>query len=993
MSSISYKKKENSQSELVATLNPIVKEWFFSKFKEFALPQLYSVLEIHSRNNVLVSAPTGSGKTLTAFLSILNDLINLAEAGNLQDRVYCVYISPLKALNNDIQINLREPLEEMKKIAMEKFGKDIDVRVAVRTGDTTPSEKTKMLKNPPHILITTPESLAIVLSSIKFREHLTQLWWVVIDEIHALAENKRGVHLSLSLERLNHLSEFTRVGLSATVAPLEDIARFLVGTGRECKIIDIQYMKETDIKVLSPVKNMIKTPYAVRENSMYELIHDLIQQHKTTLIFTNTRAGTERVVHNLKEKYPQHYTKNIETEETLSLIGAHHGSLSKKHRLKIEQQLRDGLLRCVCCSTSLELGIDIGYIDLVILLGSPKSVARALQRIGRSGHKLHETAKGRIIVTDRDDLVECSLILKSAVEKKIDQVHIPVNCLDVLAQQIFGMAIAQVWHLDELYEVIKKSYCYRDLDKKDFDNVVDYLAGKYAQLADRYVYAKIWKLGGRIGKKGRMSRVLYMTNIGTIPDQTAVLVKVGEEVIGTFDDSFLESLKPNDIFVLGGNVYQFRYSRGNVAQVAAAPGRMPTVPSWFSEMLPLSFDLSQSILKFRQYMDEKFKQKLSKDEIMKFIYNYLYVDENAANSIYEYFKEQYNYAKIPHFKRIVVENYNEEGKMHYIFHTLYGRRVNDVLSRALGYAILRQQKRDARISITDNGFTITCDAKIQPMRAFSLLKSDELRQVMEIALDRSQVLLRRFRHCAGRSLMILRNYKGQRKTVGKQQVSSMILMSAVKRISRNFPILKEARREVLEDLMDITHAEHILKQIEDGNIKIEEINTTLPSPFAFNLALQGYSDILKMEDKIEFIRRLHQNVLAKIALQKGQRGLKTKDKDIPEEEYITKYEDLSDFSYEKMWTRDEERKEKALKKKAEDEEYRKQLLVLQLKRAARKISLDPQIEYDCQRLILGEREGFKKDFKEWLEGLLSGAIPKIWSDDLVKFLQKAKDEI
>ncbi|MCK4669834.1 MAG: ATP-dependent helicase [Nanoarchaeota archaeon] len=993
MNRIRYKQKENSQSELVENLNPIVKEWFFSKFKEFALPQLFSVKEIHNRNNVLVSAPTGSGKTLTAFLSILNELINLAEADNLQDRIYCVYISPLKALNNDIQVNLKEPLEEMKKIAKEKFGKDIDIRVAVRTGDTTPSEKTKMLKKSPHILITTPESLAIVLSSIKFREHLTQLWWVVIDEIHALAENKRGVHLSLSLERLNHLSEFTRIGLSATVAPLEEIAQFLVGSDRKCKIVDIQHMKDTDIKVLSPVKNMIKAPYEVRENSMYELIHKLITEHKTTLIFTNTRAGTERVVYNLKTRYPQHYTKNIQTEEALSLIGAHHGSLSKKHRLKIEQQLRQGLLKCVCCSTSLELGIDIGYIDLVILLGSPKSVARALQRVGRSGHKLHEISKGRIIVMERDDLVECSLILKSAIEKKIDKVHIPKNCLDVLAQQIFGMAIANVWHLDELYDVVRKSYCYKDLNKKDFDNVVDYLAGKFAQLADRHVYAKIWKLGGRIGKKGRMSRVLYMTNIGTIPDQTAALVKVGDEVVGTVDDGFLESLKANDVFVLGGNVYQFRYSRGNVAQAVGASGKLPTVPSWVSEMLPLSFDLSQSISKFRQYMEEKFKKKMSKKEIMSFIYNYLYVDENAGNSIYEYFKEQYNYAKIPHFKRILVENYNEEGKMHYIFHSLYGRRVNDVLSRALAYAILRQQKKDARISITDNGFTITCNAKIQPMRAFSLLKSDELRQVMEIALDRSQVLLRRFRHCAGRALMILRNYKGQKKSVGKQQVSSMILMSAVKRISRNFPILKEARREVLEDLMDIEHAQFVLKQIEEGNIRIEEIDTTLPSPFAFNLALHGYNDILKMEDKVEFIRRLHQQIIAKIALQKGKKGLKTKDDEIPEEEYITRADTLSDFSYENIWQKQEERKEAELKKRMEDEEYRKQLLIMQLKRAARKISLDSRIEYECQRLILGEREGFKKDFKDWLEGLLSGAIPPVWSDELVKFLQKAKNEI
>jgi ATP-dependent Lhr-like helicase len=985
MQNISYKKEPNSQSEIVETLNPFVKEWFFSKFKQFAPPQLFSVKEIHNRNNVLVSAPTGSGKTLTAFLSILNELVNLAEAGNLQDRVYCVYISPLKALNNDIYVNLTEPLKEIKEIA-QKHGKDIDVRVAVRTGDTSAYEKSKMLKNPPHILVTTPESLAIVLSSLKFRELMTQLWWVVLDEVHSLAENKRGVHLSLSLERLQRLSDFTRVGLSATISPIENMAKFLVGYDRKCTIIDIQFMKDVDIEVMSPVKNLIKASFQERDYKLYELLHNMIQKHKTTLIFTNTRAATERVVHNLKTKYPKHYVKNIASEDSLSLIGAHHGSLSRRHRLKIEEQLREGKLRAVVCSTSLELGIDIGYIDLVILLGSPKSVARALQRIGRSGHKLHETAKGRIVVLDRDDLLECSLILKAAKERKIDKIDIPRNCLDVLAQQVFGMAIVEPIDVDEVYQTVRKSYCYHDLPRKEFNQIIDYLAGKYVSLADRYVYAKIWEKNGRIGKKSPISRVLYMTNIGTIPDQTAVKVKIGEEIVGTIDEGFLESLKPNDVFVLGGNVYQFKYSRGTVAQVSSAAGRMPTVPSWVSEMLPLSFDLALAIQDFRKYIKEMFEKKKSKEEVMKFINEYLYVDQNAANSIYEYFKHQYMYAKIPHRNLIVVENYNDEGKMYYIFHTLFGRRVNDVLSRALGYAISRQQHRDVKITITDNGFTLTCDKKVRPMGAFKLLKSGELRDVMSLALDRSQVLIRRFRHCATRSLMILRQYKGTKKSVGKQQVSSMILLAAVRRISKDFPILKEAKREILEDLMDIEHATQILKEIEDGTIKIDEFSTTIPSPFAFNLALQGYSEILKMEDRIEFARRMHEMVLARIALEHSK---KKSDFD-----YSAEIEEMPEgFEYEKFWDKEEEKKFEEEEEKREDEEHLRGLLLGDLKRVAHRINLEPKLEYECERLINGEREGFKEEFKTWLSNLLSGAIPKIWSDDLVKFLMKAKNEI
>ena len=871
MSKLEFAKDKYSSEEIKLVLNPIVNEWFFSKFKEFSLPQLHGVMEIHKRNNVLISAPTGGTKTLTAFLSILNELVNLAEAGNLENHAYCVYISPLKALNNDIEVNLKQPLKEMQEIA-KKYGKNLDIRIAVRTGDTTPYEKSKMIKNAPHILITTPESLAIVLSSKRFREHLTQLWWVVVDEIHSLAENKRGVHLSLSLERLQRLSQFTRIGLSATVAPLEDVAYYLVGQERDCKIIDIRFMKKIDIKVISPVKNIIRSGFNQRQEATYNLIDKLIQEHRTTLIFTNTRAGTERVVHNLKERFPSRYVENADKlDEEFRGIGAHHGSLSKRHRLRIEQKLREGKLKAVVSSTSLELGTDIGYIDLVILLGSPKSVARAAQRIGRSGHKLHETAKGRIIVLDRDDLVECSLILKNVIEEKIDRIHIPENCLDVLSQQIYGMSIEDIYDLDELYELIKKSYCYRNLSRTDFNNVISYLAGEYVALEDRNVYAKIWKNENKIGKRGKLARVLYMTNIGTIPDQTSIKVKIGDAIVGTIDEAFLEKLRKSDIFVLGGDTYQFQYARGTVAQVTAVAGRQPTVPQWVSEMLPLSFDLALEIQKFRRDINDMFQRGKAKREIMDFIHDYLYVDENAANSIYEYLKEQFFYSEIPHTKKIVVEHYTDEFEnKHIIFHSLYGRRVNDVLSRALAYAISRQQHRDVELSITDNGFVLKCSKKVIPMKAFQLLKSNELRKVMENAIDRSQVLSRRFRHCATRALMILRQYKGHKKSVGKQQVSSMILINAVKRISNDFPILKEARREVLEDLMDVGHAAYVLKQIENKNIEIKEIFTTVPTPFAFNLVMQGYQDILKMEDKIEFIRRIHEMVLAKISLKQNK---------------------------------------------------------------------------------------------------------------------------
>src|SRR3989338_10093097 len=321
--------------EIEHILHPLVKQWFFSRFREFSLPQLYGVMHIHSRSNILISAPTGATKTLTAFLSILNELIDNAEKGILENKVYCIYISPLKALNEDIKVNLVEQLKEMERIA----GKKLGIRVGVRTGDTTAYEKSKMTDNPPHILITTPESLAIVLASVKFINHIKQVDWCIIDEVHALAENKRGVHLSLSMERLQRLSPaMTRVGLSATIAPLEEIAKFLVGfkpdgETRDCKIVDVQFLKQMDLKVLCPVSDLIGTDQDTMHTSMYELIDSLIQTHKTTLVFTNTRAATERVVNYLKDKFPDRYTDNI---------GAHHGSLSKEHRHNIENRLRKG---------------------------------------------------------------------------------------------------------------------------------------------------------------------------------------------------------------------------------------------------------------------------------------------------------------------------------------------------------------------------------------------------------------------------------------------------------------------------------------------------------------------------------------------------------------------------------------------------------------------------------------------------------------------------
>ncbi len=850
--------------ELIEILDDLIKEWFFNKFKDFSDSQLYGVMNVHERKNILISAPTGSGKTLTSFLAILNYLVGLARKNELENKVYCVYSSPLKALNNDIFVNLIKPLEEINELAEKKGIKLQKIRVGLRTGDTTSNEKTKMLKNPPHIFVTTPESLAIVLTTKKFIDSLMSVEFVIIDEIHSLG-NKRGVYLSISLERLEEISKITpvRIGLSATVAPLEEVAGFLVGKERECLIAEVQTNKKMDIKVLTGVKDLIDTTGEELHYSLYSLIDKLIQEHQTTLIFTNTRAATERVIHHLKEMFPENYSENL-----AGGIGAHHSALSKEYRFEIEDKLRKGELKVVVTSTSLELGIDIGFVDLVILLGSPKSSARAIQRIGRAGHKLHDVSKGRFVVVDRDDLVECSILNKECHEKKIDKIHIPKNCLDVLSQQIFGMAIQRTWEVDEMFQLIRRSYCYGDLTRSDFMSVISYLSGEYA-LEHRNVYAKIWydEKTKQIGKKGKLARVIYLTNIGTIPEESFITVVIGsgerkDFKVGVVDEAFLEKMKPGDVFVLGGKKYQFMYTKGMKAYVVAGIKKNPTIPSWFSEQLPLSFESAMEIQRFRRLLNERFEKKLGRDEIIEFIKDYCYCDNHVGKGIYNYFNEQFKYSKIANEKRLVIEQYKGE-KNYLIFHSLYGRRINDALSRALGYLMAQKVGRDLEIGISDNGFYFAGE-QLPIDEAMKVLKPENLREVLEEAIAKTEVLKRRFRHCAARALMILRNYKGRAKSVGKQQMNSFFLLNAINKMSKDFPILKEARREVLEDLMDIGNAEKVLKSWKDGMVKIEKVQTKLPSPFAMNLVLQGYSDLLKVEDKIDFLKRIHKEIQKEI---------------------------------------------------------------------------------------------------------------------------------
>ncbi len=831
-------------------LHPLVKEWFFSKYGDFSPPQKFAIAEVAKGRNVLVSSPTGSGKTLAAFLMAISMLVELAEKNELEDRVYVVYVSPLRALNNDIRRNLEEPLNEIYGLAEKKGIKLQRIRIAVRTGDTTPAERSKQLRKPPHILITTPETLAIVLST-KFAEKMRKVKYLIVDEVHALAENKRGSHLTLSMERLESIQQekMVRIGLSATIAPLDEVAKFLVGfeggKPRDCSAIDVTFAKPVDIKVISPVEDFFSSSAEETSEKLYETIAELVKNAKTTLIFTNTRSATERVVYQLK--------KRLKGEE----IRAHHSSLSREVRLEVEEELKAGRLKCVVSSTSLELGIDIGYIDLVILIGSPKSINRALQRIGRSGHRLHEVSVGRIVVVDQDDLVECTVLAKEATERRLDRIRIPKKPLDVLCQHVVGMAIERKWKVDEALELVRRAYPYRELSREEFVSVLKYLAGEYKILEEKSVYGKIWFDGNEFGRRGKLIRPIYYMNVGTIPDEVAVKVITKDgKLVGKVEEEFAERLVKGDIFVLAGRTFRFLRSRGMQLVVEEVEGEKPTVPSWFSEQLPLSYDLAKRIQEFRRYVKELIERSNQKQLAEN--YN---LEQGAAKAIVRYFDEQRKFSVVPDDRSVVVETFEEDGKV-IVFHTLVGRRANNALARVFAYRAGKITGKNVRMAFNDNGFMLKAELSDEEIR--SLFTTENFVSDLKESLEKTEILKRRFRQVAVRSFMILRKYMGREKSVWRQQLNADALLKLLKKEMPDFPVLRETYREIMEDAMHVDEAIDFLKSVERGEREIVIVKLGSPSPFSFNIYLMGDEDAVLMEDKKKIIMELHEKVLSQL---------------------------------------------------------------------------------------------------------------------------------
>ncbi len=848
----------SEDAALLSLFHPIVQDWWLSSFKSadclFTPPQRRGVPLIAQGKNVLISSPTGSGKTLAAFISIINQLFVMATKGELEDMVYCLYISPLKSLANDIHRNLEQPLRQMQTLAEERGLKMQEIRHAIRHGDVSAQEKARMLKRTPHILNTTPESLAILLSSLRFREKLKDVRWVIVDEIHSLAASKRGVHLSLSLERLEELKKelqeketldekkhesFVRIGCSATVEPLQEVADFLSGDFRTVSVVDCRFTRCYDLRLLCPVPDLILADQKELSDRLYDLLHRHIQEHWSTLIFTNSRNGAERVLQSLKLRFPQFYS----TENS----ACHHGSMGREGRQETESRLKQGMLKVVCSSTSLELGIDMPYIDLVLQIGSPKSIAALLQRFGRGGHSLDRVVKGRIIVLDREELMECAVMLERAKLGDVDRIHIPQNALDALCQHLLGMALEREWTIDEVLRVVRRSYCYRSLREEELMSAVIYLSAAHEGMAERRIYPKIRYDAEKrmIETRGGSSRMIYYTNSGMIPDQFTcdVLTREGR-FLGRLDEKYMEKLDKGDVFSIGGGAYSFCYRRGGKIFVDASAGR-PNIPTWSSERLPLSFDLARSVLSFKSDMLWMMNHDHRNSGVICWLQSQYPIDENSARCIYEIFRRQIAFLgenAVSTNCRIVVQECLdlEAGRRIFYFLSSYGLRFNEGLARMAAYLLARQRVSDICITTKDSGFMLSLpiSSRVNLPAIIGSIRAENCEQLLYRALQNSSILKSVFRINATRSFMILKSYKGRQKSARRQQFDADMLIGFAGRLDE-FAVLRESFREIIEDRFEVENIKEVLRGLACGEIEVVVKKGKAPGPMAFGLATAG----------------------------------------------------------------------------------------------------------------------------------------------------------
>ena len=871
--------------------HPLVRDWFVSRFGTPTEPQQYGWPHIASGKTTLISAPTGSGKTLAAFLICIDRLVRKALTGALLDGTEVLYVSPLKALSNDIQKNLETPLGEILHLAGQRGLLMPEIRTAVRTGDTLAHERRAMLTRPPHILVTTPESLYILLTAAKSREVLRNVTSVIVDEIHAVADDKRGAHLALSLERLDHLTgrQVTRIGLSATQKPVELIAHFLAGGGRaDPVIVQIGHRRELDLAVEVPSSEL----GAVASNEMWGEIYDrlsvLARQHRSTLIFVNTRRLAERVAHHLGERLGR------------EAVAAHHGSLSRKLRLAAEKKLKAGEIRALVATASLELGIDVGNIDLVCQIGSPRSISVGLQRIGRAGHWRGAVPKGRIFATTRDELLECAALVRAIRQGDLDRIAIPQSPMDILTQQIVAMCAAEEWNEDQLFHTVRRAYPYQDLTRADFDEIVQMLSEGIASTRGRYgAYLHHDSVNG-ILRARRGSRLAAITSGGAIPENSLYTVIAQPEgaTVGTVDEDFAVESLAGDIMLLGNTSWRIRRVQSGSVLVEDAQGAAPNVPFWRGEAPGRTDELSTHLAEVREKIsalvpysvlnaDQQSAARLTAAvHWLKFECG---LDDMGAEQAVEYIVAgRAELGTVPTQTAVIAERFfDESGGMQLIIHAPFGARINKAWGLALRKRFCRSFNFELQAAATDNGLNISLSEQHSfPLAdVFRFLHPDSVRSVLEQALLASPLFITRWRWDAGRALALLRFHRGKKIPPQIQRMRADDLLAAVfpeaQACPENLaagdinipahPLIREVMKDVLTEALDVEGLDRVLRDIERGRITCLAVDAPAPSQFSheiLNANPYAYLDDAPLEERraraVEMRRVLPAAVLGEI---------------------------------------------------------------------------------------------------------------------------------
>ena len=808
----------------LSPFTPQVREWFERAFETPTPAQAQAWPAIATGEHTLISAPTGSGKTLAAFLWALDRLV----AEPTADRTRLVYVSPLKALSYDVEKNLRAPLR----------GIGADVKVGLRTGDTPQKDRRDMVRHPPDILITTPESLYLMLTSqaAKIFDGTEQ---VIVDEIHAVAQTKRGAHLALTLERLAEAAgrDVQRIGLSATQNPLEEVGRFLVGPKRTCTVVDTGVRKPLDLQVHVPVESMVEPdanieldPFegtgmeATRKSiwpAIYPKLLDLVREHRSTLIFVNSRRGAERLALRLNELAQE------------PIARAHHGSLAREERLVVEDLLKAGELPCLVATSSLELGIDMGAIDLVLQVESPKSVTAGLQRIGRAGHNVGDVSKGRIFPKFRADLLECAVVAQRMREGQIETTVVPRNALDVLAQQIVAMAAQAAddgLSVDDLFALVTRTHSYGELSREQLENVLDMLDGRYPSEEFGELRARIiWdRVAGTIRAR-RGARGLAITNAGTIPDRGLYSVNLPDgRRVGELDEEMVYEARPGQTFLLGASSWRIEEITRDRVIVSPAPGVPAAVPFWKGDGLGRPKELGQAIGAFARWAVDQEPATLTED---------YHLDELAAGNLVDFLREQQAATRvIPSDRTVVIERFRDEiGDWRLCILSPYGGRVHATWGLALSARIREQFGLESDAIWSDDGIIVHLpDADEPPGAELVMIEPDELQDLVVGELGGSALFGARFRENAGRALLIPRAYPGKRTPLWQQRLKSQSLLEVAKRYGQ-FPIVLETYRECLRDVLDVPGLHELLRALHSRELSLVEVETPTASPFASSL--------------------------------------------------------------------------------------------------------------------------------------------------------------